>query len=393
MVGNSQVLNRPTTTQASQRSASSNPRNAHTISSEHFYVPEVYEAETRVIHHRVWNYFGHRSRVASAGQYLTGVIAGEPVVAMCGSDGHVRAYSNVCRHRAGPLVDGEGRRNSLVCRYHGWRYDLEGKLRHAPEFENAEGFDPSSICLPRFRAELWGDLLFVCLDRSAPSLSDYLGDIMTHIPERRLGGLEYERRVTLKTDCNWKTLLFNGNECYHCGIVHKSSLALSQNAKTHVIEHHGPHWQLARSEMKEDTSEFRRDSEPYTNFAQTHEVIPTAPDISEVESRNVYVAQVFPTCWITLSPNHLVVQRVSPVGPEKTEWIRDYLFSPSDHPDAGEAKDAVVRIRELQAQEDVDICQISQRNLRSVHYDQGRLSPDAEMGVIRFQENYLNYMA
>ncbi len=369
---------------------------AEVLSSEYFISPDILEAENDRIFRRTWHLFGRKEQVSETGQFLTGRIAGEPVVVVRNKNGQLRAFSNVCRHRAGPVAEGSGRRQSFICRYHGWLYDLDGELINAPDFASAKDFDVTTICLPQFQVDCWGDLVFVCLDKDAQSLDTYLGALKVAFPDCRLSEMSYDRRIVLDVNCNWKTLLYNGNECYHCALVHRSSLALSQNAATHVIDEIGQNWQIAKSTIKTSASNAIATatcaSEDFTNFSQTHTVIPAHPGLTPEAAETVYVAQLFPACWITLSPNHVVAQQLIPISAERTQWVRDYFFTPSDSPHAENAKAAVRRIRELQATEDAEICEVAQRNLASKFYDKGRISPDAEKGVFAFQHCYRRFM-
>src|SRR6185503_8446198 len=120
--------------------------------------------------------------------YFTTTIANEPLLIVRGNDGVLRAMSNVCRHRAGPVARGEGKRPVLQCGYHGWTYSLEGRLRTTPEFAGVEDFDKDSCVLPQFQVEVWNELVFVNLDRRAESLSAYLGELLADMPKHDYTG-------------------------------------------------------------------------------------------------------------------------------------------------------------------------------------------------------------
>jgi choline monooxygenase len=111
--------------------------------------PALYQTERREIFARTWQLFAHESQLPRSGDYLATSFAGYPVLAVRGDDGAVRAFHNVCRHRAGPLVeDGAGHcAGALVCRYHAWKYALDGRLASARDFGPAEGFDPREFAL------------------------------------------------------------------------------------------------------------------------------------------------------------------------------------------------------------------------------------------------------
>src|SRR5688500_10017386 len=126
--------------------------------------------EKRNIFEKTWQLVGNAQQLAEPGSYFTAVIGNEPVLLTRTAGGELRAMSNVCRHRAGPVAKGEGKRSAIQCRYHGWTYSLEGHLLGTPEMEGIECFERSDVVLPQYRGEEWNGLMFVNLDRHAHSL-------------------------------------------------------------------------------------------------------------------------------------------------------------------------------------------------------------------------------
>ena len=128
---------------------------------------------------RTWQFIGHETMVPNPGDYLAEEIASAPVVLVRTTEGGLAAFHNVCRHRAGALVaDGVGNcGEAFTCRYHGWRYALDGRLRNAIDFGNAPGFDPRQYGLYPVRVETWRGLVFVNLDLAAAPLADALGPL------------------------------------------------------------------------------------------------------------------------------------------------------------------------------------------------------------------------
>src|ERR1700679_4362627 len=114
-----------------------------TLPTRFYRDPAIYEDERRAVFARNWLLFGHESQLADPRAYVAGSVAGFPLIVVRGTDNVIRALHNVCRHRGGPLADdGVGKcEGALVCRYHGWRYALDGRLASARDFGAAEGFD------------------------------------------------------------------------------------------------------------------------------------------------------------------------------------------------------------------------------------------------------------
>src|SRR5213082_962598 len=114
---------------------------ASTIPARFYTDPSVLGDENRSIFARTWQLAGRAEQIAEPGQFFTTTIAEEPLLIVCGNDGVIRAMSNVCRHRAGPVARGEGKRPVLQCGYHGWTYALDGQLRseeHTSELQSPD---------------------------------------------------------------------------------------------------------------------------------------------------------------------------------------------------------------------------------------------------------------
>jgi phenylpropionate dioxygenase-like ring-hydroxylating dioxygenase large terminal subunit len=139
--------------------------------------PEMLEAERRCIFGRTWQAAGLAAWVPHPGTWFACEIAGEPVLVTRAGDGVLRAFSNVCRHRGSELCAGQGSGAVIKCPYHGWTYALDGRLHGAPEFEGVAEWDRSSVCLPEWKAEVWGPYVFVNMDSAAPALSEVMGAI------------------------------------------------------------------------------------------------------------------------------------------------------------------------------------------------------------------------
>ena len=194
----------------------------HALEAVHYTDPACFEREQDRIFRRTWQHAGHVSQLERPGDYFALDLHGRSLFCLRGRDGVVRAFYNACRHRAHQLVEGSGRKRVLVCPYHAWTYELDGRLRAAPGAGRTPGFDPSAICLTPVRSEIVGGFVFVNLDPDAApmehwypgvaaALAEYLPD-----PER----LRPVRTCEVVERCNWKVSVENYSECYHCRLNH-----------------------------------------------------------------------------------------------------------------------------------------------------------------------------
>src|SRR5262249_15202927 len=153
---------------------------ARTIPSSWYFDPEIYAAECRAVFGGTWQMTGRVSQFAAAGCFLTTEIAGEPILIVRDSDSVLRAFFNVCRHRAARVMcEAAGQATRLRCRYHGWTYDLAGRLRGVPEFEGVADFRREDCGLVPLRLETWGPWVWVHLQdcklhKEEPGLREFL---------------------------------------------------------------------------------------------------------------------------------------------------------------------------------------------------------------------------
>jgi len=171
---------------------------------------------------RSWQLVAHRLQLAEPGDHVVAEVAGASVLLLRGRDGALRAFPNVCRHRAGPLVHCSGKgMNSLRCKYHGWLYDQEGRLVAAPEMQDAIGFDVGGVRLPRLPVTEWQGLVFVALDERVPDFERVYAGIAERMAPISLAAMRFERRDVFEVSCNWKVYVDNFLEGYHLPIVHR----------------------------------------------------------------------------------------------------------------------------------------------------------------------------
>nr|WP_259402016.1 aromatic ring-hydroxylating dioxygenase subunit alpha [Microbispora sp. H10670] len=162
------------------------------------------------------------------GSYVTGTVAGMPIVAVRDEAGTLRAFYNVCKHRAHELLSGSGVRRGIVCPYHAWNFDLTGRLRRARNTGGMPGFDASAVCLDQVGITEFGGMVYVNLDPEAAPLAEQAGsleaEIETWAPD--VAKLTLARRLTYDIASNWKNVVDNVLECYHCHVAHKDFVSL-----------------------------------------------------------------------------------------------------------------------------------------------------------------------
>ena len=201
---------------------SANLATAATMPARWYVEPDFLKLEAEKIFYKTWQPVGRLDDLARIGDFFSCEVLDQPLVLVRNSNGELRAFYNVCPHRAAVVAQGRGNRKSLQCKYHGWTYDLDGKLLRAPEFEGVRDWNKDDVCLGPIRVEAWGPWVFVNLDPGAQSLSATYGDIHREI---RSAGFDLEKmrlveRRDYMIDCNWKVYVDNYLEGYHLPIAH-----------------------------------------------------------------------------------------------------------------------------------------------------------------------------
>jgi choline monooxygenase len=312
-----------------------------------------------------WQLVAHAAQVAEPGDHIVAEAGGVPLLIVRGEpesgapNGRLRALHNVCRHRAGPIATCDGRAaKSLVCRYHGWTYALDGGLRGAPEMHDAPDFDPDSIRLPQAQVAEWHGLVFAALHETAPAFDE----VVAGISERSgaLEGYRFDVRVSYEIDCNWKAYVDNYLEGYHLPRVHPALNRLLdyRSYRTELARWHSLQW----STIESSHGPYRADG---TRTAQA------------------LYWWIWPNTMLNMLPGRLQTNRVVPLGTQRCRVDFDYYYAPDADPALGEQDRAFAD--QLQA-EDIAICEAVQRGLASGSYVAGRLNPSRESGVWHFHE-------
>jgi choline monooxygenase len=310
----------------------------------------VYAHERHAVFGRQWQLAGVRAALREPGDYIAHSFAGWAIVVVVADDGELRAFHNVCRHRAGPLVtDDGGHVASFVCRYHGWAYALDGTLRSARDFGGE--IDCSAFPLLAVRVAEWRGLVFVNLSNDAPSLNDDHGPFFAAVADQPLEAFTYSQRLVHDVPVNWKVYADNYMEGYHVPLVHPE---LNR--------------EIVAKEYRVDVGD--------------HFCVHSAPTRAGAINAGKWVWR-YPNLALNVYPNGMNVERFVPHGVRHTRVIYDYFFADLD---AVETNAETVRLGCEILDEDRAICEAVQRNLESGIYDSGVLSPRHENGVAAFQQ-------
>jgi choline monooxygenase len=339
-----------------------------------FYLDEdIHHAEKERIFGRTWQLVARLDDLARPGDFVPATIVDEPIVITHGTDGELRGFYNVCRHRAGQVALSKGNRKSLQCRYHGWTYGLDGVLRACPEMDSTENFRKEDFGLLPVRVDRWGPFVFANLDPDAPPLREMMGAIPAEVA--RAGyDVEHMRLIERREyliECNWKVYVDNYLEGYHLPIAHPQLFkeldydAYRVETFRYYSKQHAPIRELKPGE------EVGRDR----RYMRT-------PD---GEGDALYY-WLFPNTMFNIYQDNMSSNVILPVGVDRTLTVFEWFFAEPGSASGWESVQQSIAFSDEIQQEDIVLCEQVQRGLRSRAYDTGRFSAKRENGVYHFQQ-------
>lgn len=373
------------------------PAGSYTLPGQLYFDPDVYELENEKIFYKSWNFVCSANQLQAPGAYKVVQIGNQSIAIVRGRDGQLRAFHNVCSHRAHQLLTGEGQTRAITCPYHAWQYELDGGLKSNPILEKVQNFNTKEFCLKPVNLEVFLGFVWINLDMNAKSLAEQAGDFEADVrkyvdtPET----LVYAGRLTFEIKANWKNVVENFNECYHCPPAHPALVELFDHA-IYRTKNYG----LCTSHIapaREENGAYKVDG-------------------SKAGNQLMYAAWYFwPNVTFNVFPGrrNLSFMHIMPTGPETTFEHWDF-FLDTVEPNEEEVA-AMDYIKDVLQPEDIGLVESVQRGLHSKVYSQGRLvidkalvgnacgsgdglgehasSSNSEHGIHYFQSLYYNAMA
>jgi choline monooxygenase len=338
---------------------------ARTIPSSWYFDSEIYALECRKVFGGSWLMAARTDQVAEPGSFVTIEIAGEPILMLRDEQGTLRALHNVCRHRAAQVINEPcGKATKLRCRYHGWTYDLAGRLHGTPEFGGVEDFDKNEQGLPALAVDTWGPLVFVHEGTPVQSLAEYLSPLPERSTALGVDRLKFVARREYDLGCNWKVFVDNFKDGgYHVNTVHPA-LAGALDYSRYRTENHA-HGSVQVSPIRPSDD----------------------PTIGKVRvGTHAHYWWIFPNLMINLYEGVMDTNLVLPLGPERCKVIFDYYFTRTEGLEAQRfIADSMAVAHQVQL-EDMGVCDEVQRGLKSRTYDTGRFSVKRESGGYHFHQ-------
>ena len=360
--------------QAADSPLSTDPTRSYTLPARFYLDADIHEQENQLIFQCNWWYAGHQSQLPKTGDYLTTTINEQSVFVVRDRNGGLKAFYNVCQHRGHELVAGTGHANVIVCPYHAWSYDLDGSLIGARNSAKMAGFSKCDFALKPVSVEVFCGLVFINLDQDAEPLSQQAAELEKEIRQYVPGvdNLAFAQRDTYNVASNWKVMMDNFLECYHCHTAHRDFVDLvdmdSYRSTTKGI--YSSHISNAAKSTDNSAYKFEKGEVDF-GYAGWY----LWPNLS---------------IWAYPGEANLSVLQMVPDGVGNTIEYQDW-FVPEGKPST-QLQEAMDYQKDVLQPEDIGLCESVQRGLKSNGYNQGRFVVDperselSEHAVHHFQE-------
>ncbi|MCZ6620214.1 MAG: aromatic ring-hydroxylating dioxygenase subunit alpha [Gammaproteobacteria bacterium] len=353
-----------------------------TLSKDHYFSHDIFAEERERIFFDQWFCIGRSSDVADTGDYVAIDLCGESIVVVRDEIGHLNGFYNVCRHRGSQLIpmvsEGKGTPAYLTgcleglfrCPYHSWTYGLDGGFKRAPHVDDIEPGD-ADFSLHGVGVDTWGGFVFVRLSAgdTEPALLEQLGEIPERLARYPLDELEVGARKSYSVLANWKVVLENYNECYHCAGVHPELCrvvpAFRDGGGAKLDWDAGiPHREGAYTFTRDGTTK----RAPF-------------PGLNEAEKTRHNGELAYPNLMVSLSCDHVAAFVLWPVSPSETRINCDFLFHPDETAGADFDPADAVEFWDLVNRQDWVICENVQRGMASRVFRQGYYAPMEDLSL------------
>jgi phenylpropionate dioxygenase-like ring-hydroxylating dioxygenase large terminal subunit len=342
--------------------------------------PELYQTEKDEIFMRDWLCVGREEEIPNKGDYTALRILDEPLLLVRGENGEINAFANICAHRGVEIVTGTGNKRALTCPFHGWTYNLEGRLIGAPHMRETQQFDQANCRLPPIRLARWKGWMFVNFDNDAPDFSAQVGQLDKDFGYLRQEDCKLAVKTVSEVDCNWKLVVENLIDLYHVNVVHRSTNGHSFTKEA-----------------------FQFSPRPRGGYVAEYNSGPSTFSRKPVFGRAPWLADKtdeFSTAGL-MAPNFTLFARIDTVHPYVT-WplgftksrIIIYTLLPKvyfDRPNFAEEVEAYRAFQKQVVQEDSEMLASMQNGLGSRKFAPGRMAR-IERGVQHVLNGYLDRM-
>jgi Rieske 2Fe-2S family protein len=358
-----------------------------TLSTEFFTSPEIFREERERIFRDRWLYAGHVSQVEKPGDFFLFELDDESVIVLRDQQGQLRAHHNFCRHRGTRLcLEAHGSVSAgIQCPYHAWTYNLDGSLRAAPNMADVGGFEKREFPLVAAHLTEHDGLLFVHLGSRSGERPRPLAAQFPTLPGKferwRIAELRSVHQTVYDVEANWKLFFHNYSECYHCPNVHPHLNKLTPYKNTQNDLDEGP---ILGGQMWMQNP----DGSMTMGGARC---APLLPGLGEADRGHVFYYTLFPSMFLSLHPDYVLIHRAQSISPTRTKIFCDWFFHPEAIAAPGFYAQPAIDFWDLTNRQDWELCANAQKGVASRVYVPGPYA-EIESQLAAFDREYLAAM-
>ena len=353
-----------------------------TLPGSYYTDPAIFAMEQDRIFEAMWFCAVRAADLDKPGAFRTVQVGRESVLLTRSRRGEVRAFFNICRHRGAQLCtqdSGEVKR-AFQCPYHAWTYDLDGKLIAAPNLTKMPDIDRTEFGLRPIAVREWLGYVWVCLAEQPPSFEesviadvrDRLGDVES-IEHYDVANLSVGRRIVYDVKANWKLIIENFMECYHCATIHPELVEVLPEFRDG----------LAAQFFVGHGAEFGDDVQGFTVDGSAG--VEHIPGVTDEQDRRYYAITVRPQVFVNLVPDHVIIHRMFPLAADHTIVECDWLFLPDVVASGKDLSRSVELFHRVNSQ-DFEACERCQPAMDSRVYRDGGVLVPSEHHIGEFHD-------
>ena len=340
-----------------------------TLPGKYYHSQEIYHEEVEKIFYKFWIYACRAEEISSVGDYKLIQVEDESLILVRDKSDKINALFNVCRHRGTQLCvepTGSFKSKTIQCPYHAWTYALDGKLLRARLMQEGHGFQKDECALHQASVYVWEGFVFINLDKNPVPFEVQMEALIGKFSDWKIDQLRIAHHIKYELNCNWKLILQNYQECYHCPGVHP---LLTKLTPVHSARHDSSNGAVLGGYM-DLTKE--RGSMTMNGKAAA----PPVCDVSGDDLQRIYYYSIFPNLLLTPHPDFVLFHHITPLGPDKINNDCYWLFRPEiiNDPEAQTGINSAVEFWDLTNKQDWKVCEQMQTGTKSSRFTRGYYS-------------------
>jgi Rieske 2Fe-2S family protein len=342
---------------------------ARTLPGKYYHSQEIYQEEVEKIFYKFWIYACRTEEIPAVGDYKLIQVEDESIILVRDKSSDIKGLFNVCSHRGTRLCTeptGNFKGKSIQCPYHAWTYALDGKLLGAPLMEEGPGFHKDECNLHQAQVHIWEGFVFINLDKNPAPFEVQMEALIGKFSDWKIGELRIAKHIKYELNCNWKLILQNYQECYHCPGVHPQ---LTKLTPVQSAQH-----DYSKGAVIGGFMDLTKERGSMTMNGEA--AAPPICDVSGDDLQRIYYYSIFPNMLLTPHPDFVMFHHITPLGPEKIINDCYWLFRPEivNDPEAQAGVQSAVEFWDLTNRQDWTVCEQMQQGTKSSRFTRGYYS-------------------